>query len=90
MNKYRYNTKQNTAISISTTPGALEKKGEKFYKANFFRILHEYHLKEHTKTPRKSKWGFLQNSTYSTFLNSKIKYKMISYKIYAYIISNLR
>ena len=34
-------------VSLNTaySPGALEKKGKKCYKADFFRILQEYHLK---------------------------------------------
>jgi len=30
---------------IRYSPGALEKKGKKCYKAEFFKKLHEYHLK---------------------------------------------
>jgi len=50
------------------SPGSLEKiftkSGKKCYKAENFTIPEECNMGKHTKTPRKSKWGLTQNSTF--------------------------
>jgi len=64
MNEYACMNEWKTNSSSGALDKILTKKGKNFYKAENFTIAEECNMKKHSKTPRKSKWCFSQNSTF--------------------------